>query len=737
MNSFPFYRQLNTMDCGPTCLKMIAKHYGKHFSSERLRKLIGNNKMGSSLYGLSETAEVLGLTTTGLKLTYTQLLDTPVPCILHWDQNHFVVLVSASSKKIKIANPASCISNYTKDEFCKHWISTSDNNSNDLGTVLVLEPTPLFYKQLSDLDNKNFNWKFIGKYLLTARTYIVQVFLSLLVTSLLTFFIPFLTQNAVDKGISRKDLSFLEMILIGQIVFVFSHTIIGFVRSKILLRISNIMNFQILYSFWSKLTKIPISYFDLKQTGDTLQRIEDHKTIQQFLTGNALNTLFSLLTFGIYSVLLAMYNQVLFLIFITGTTIYLFWVRLFANTRNRLNYENFHLSAKENNTTLQFIQGMQEIRLNNAENQKKSEWAKLQYDIFKIGLQSLNVSQTQSAGGTFITQLQGLILSFLVAKLVISNTLTLGAMIAIQYMLGQLTGPVQQWIGFVQGLQDAKISLKRLNEIHELPDEENQITPLKSELPKDKSIIIKNLTFSYPGTYGESVLSNVSFFIPQHKTTAVVGMSGSGKTTLLKILLKVYDEYSGDIMVGEYCVDNNINDFSKISHSYWRSKVGAVLQDGFIFNDTIIRNIAVGDENINFERLCESCRVANINSFIESLPNKFFTKLGADGMSLSMGQRQRILIARAVYKNPEYIFFDEATNALDATNEKIILENLANVFDKKTVIIVAHRLSTVMNAHQIIVLEKGKIVEVGNHQELLLLKGKYYELVKNQLELVG
>ena len=481
-----------------------------------------------------------------------------------------------------------------------------------------------------------------------------------------------------------------------------------------------------------------MSYFDVHHTGDTLQRIGDHRTIQGFLTGTALNTLFSFFNFIIYAIVLVIYSVQLFFVFCVGSIIYFAWVQLFLRIRRKLNYETFHLSAKENNTTLQLVQGMQEIRLNNAEKQKRWEWENIQANVFKLGFKGLNYSQIQSAGATFINQIQGIAISFIVAKLVIEGQLTLGTMLAVQYIIGQLGGPVQQWVGFIQSLQDAKISMERLNEIHQLDDEEDTEKTYITQLPEHKSLVVKDLSFTYPGAGNNPVLEDIHLNIPENKVTAIVGTSGSGKTTLVKILLKVYEQYDGEIRIGEITPSRQPSyglKFSFISHQYWRSVCGAVLQDGYIFNDTIARNVAVGDETLDTNRLIQSCRVANIHSFIESLPNGYYTKLGAEGTGVSQGQKQRILIARAVYKDPQYLFFDEATNSLDANNEKEILENLDTFFRGRTVVVVAHRLSTVKNADKIVVLDKGRIAEEGTHEELTLLKDKYYELVKNQLEL--
>lgn len=746
MRSFAYYRQLNAMDCGPTCLRMVARYYGKHFNADTLRQMAGFNKSGVSLLGISDTAEKMGFRTRGVKITLEQLRDAPLPAILHWDQHHFVVLYKLNKHSAKIADPGKGIITYSKEEFLKKWEAIPSPLGRDregLGVALLLEPTPVFYELESQKENK-LSWNLVLQYLRSAKWQLVQVFAALIITSLLSLVFPFLTQSIVDTGINTHNLQFVVIVLIAQVMLTFSQTIVGFIRSRLLLRVSNILNIQILSDFWIKLTKLPVAYFDAHHTGDTLQRIGDHRTIQGFLTGTALSTLFSFFNFIIYAIVLVIYSVQLFFVFCVGSIIYFIWVQLFLRIRRKLNYETFHLSSKEKNTTLQLIQGMQEIRLNNAEKQKRWEWENIQANVFKLGFKNLNYSQVQSAGATFINNIQGIAISFIVAKLVIDGQLTLGAMLAVQYVIGQLSGPIQQWVGFVQSFQDAKISMERLNEIHQLDDEEDPEKSYITQLPEQKSIIIKDLSFTYPGAGNDPVLENINLAIPQNKVTAIVGASGSGKTTLVKILLKVYEQYEGEIRVGSGSFSTSSErglggeaglKFGFISHKFWRSECGAVLQDGYIFNDTIARNIAVGDETINTNRLIQSCRIANIHSFIEALPNGYYTKLGAEGTGVSQGQKQRIMIARAVYKDPAYLFFDEATNSLDANNEKEIVENLERFFKGKTVVVVAHRLSTVKNADKIVVLDKGKIAEEGTHEQLTALKGKYYELVKNQLEL--
>lgn len=741
---FTHYKQMNAMDCGPTCLRMVAKFYGRHYNTDTLRQKAGFSKEGVSLLGISNTAEKIGFRTRGVHVPVKQLNEIALPCILHWNQNHFVVLFSVKRNAFRIADPARGIITYSRHEFEKHWVSRITENKEQTGIALLLEPGPYFYEQEGEEERK-LSWKLVLQYVMQSKWQILQVLIALLITSAIQLVFPFLTQSIVDTGINGQNLSYITIILAAQLMLTFSRTMVDFIRSRLLLRISNILNLQILSDFWIKLTRLPVSYFDVHHTGDTLQRIGDHRQIQNFLTGTALNTFFSIFNFIIYAVVLVIYNVQLFFVFLIGSIFYFSWVQFFLKIRRKINYQTFYLSAKENNATLQLVQGMQEVRLNNAEKQKRWQWENIQAAIFKLNFKNLNYNQWQQAGATLINGVQDIVITFLVARLVIDGQLTLGAMLAVQYIIGQLSGPVNQWVGFIQSAQDARISMERLNEVHQVEEEERAGKFYTAVLPENKTIHLQNVSFTYPGEGNEPVLKNINLVIPEGKVTAIVGVSGSGKTTLLKLLLKIYAQYEGSIRVGmDTYVAHNISSvngspagirFENISPSRWRNKCGAVMQDGFIFNDTIAGNIALGNDDIIYRRLISSCSTANILSFIEGLPNGFYTELGSEGVGLSQGQKQRLLIARAVYKNPDFLFFDEATNSLDANNEKEIVENLAAFFKGKTVVVVAHRLSTVKNADKIVVLQQGEIIEEGTHRELTEMRGAYYELVRNQLEL--
>lgn len=731
--SFPIYKQLDTMDCGPTCLRMVAKFYGKSVSLDYLRNKSQYGKEGVSLLGLSEAAESIGLKSIGSKLTFDQLLeDAPLPAIIHWDQYHFVVLTpNSSKKKLIIADPSKGILKMNKEEFLKHWVSTKENELNK-GIALLIETTPLFKEFVIEDEKQSSNtrvkWNTLLFYVKEQKFSFFQVFLGLLVGSILQIIFPFLTQNIVDTGINTQNINFIQIILAAQLMLLFSQTIVEFIRSRILLHISTRINISLLSSFWAKLLRLPMQFFDSKHPGDIVQRINDHHRIENFLTGTAINTFFSIINLFLFSIVLLNYNVTVFTVFALGSILYLVWIQVFLKYRRKIDYKRFAIASKENNATMQLVYGMQEIKLNNAENTYRWAWEGLQAGLFKLNFKSLSFNQYQQMGAFFINQGKNILITFIVAKLVVDGQLTLGTMLAVQYIIGQLNSPVEQLIGFTQQAQDAKISLERLNDIHSLEDEEPQQKHFYHNLPDDRNIQIKDLSFTYPGAGNEPVLKNINLNISHGKVTAIVGMSGSGKTTLVKILLRFYESYKGEIYIGKV-------NFKTISPKFWRSVSGAVMQDSFIFNDNIQKNITVSEERIDNERLLHASKTANILPFIESLPLGFYTKLGSEGNGISGGQKQRIAIARAVYKNPQFIIFDEATNSLDSNNEKVILENLENFFKGKTVIVVAHRLSTVKNADKIIVLEKGIIVEEGNHFELIALKGKYFELVKNQLEL--
>jgi ATP-binding cassette subfamily B protein len=724
---FTFFPQPDAMDCGPTCLRMVAKHYGKSYTLQSLRNRSYITREGVSLLGISDAAESIGFRTMGVKAPFEKLEQEGVtPFIAHWQQNHFVVVYQITKDKVFVADPAKGKISYTKQEFLKYWLSSKEKGE-EVGIALILQPTPDFYEQEDEKADKT-KFRFLFQYLRPHKKLVVQLVLGLLLGSLLQLIFPFLTQSIVDFGIANNNLSFIYLVLIAQMVLFVSRMTVDFIRSWIMLHISTRINISLISDFLIKLMKLPIGFFDTKMTGDLLQRIGDHHRIENFLTGQTLSTLFSFFNLIIFGAVLAWYSLKIFLIFLIGSVLYIAWIYLFMKRRRELDFKRFQEASAEQSNVIQLIQGMQEIKLQNAEKQMRWDWERIQVRLFKVSIKGLALNQYQQLGTVFINETKNILISFFAAYSVIQGQMTLGMMIAVQYIIGQLNAPISQFITFMQSLQDAKISLERLGEIHNQEDEEDISEEKVAMLPVDKSIRVNEVKFQYDKPHGAMVLDGVSINIPENKITAIVGTSGSGKTTLVKLLLGFYKLNSGEIQVG----DNQLKNYAQ---SWWRGQIGAVMQDGFIFNDSIAKNIAVGQENIDKTKLLEAVRTANIQEFIESLPLGYNTKIGGEGHGLSQGQKQRILIARAVYKNPHYLFFDEATNALDANNEMVIMNNLNQFFKGRTVVVVAHRLSTVKNADQIVVIEKGKIVETGNHQELTKLKGSYYELVKNQLEL--
>lgn len=715
------------MDCGPTCLRMVAAYHGKHYSLPSLRDKSHITREGVSLLGISDAAEAIGFRTMGVKVSFEKLKkENPLPCIAHWRESHFVVVYKIAKGIVYVADPGSGKITYTEAEFKQHWAKTMvDGELN--GICLLLEPTPAFYEADDEKANRT-KFRFLFQYLRPHKKFLYQVVLAMLVGSLLQLMLPFLTQSIVDVGISNQDIDFIYLVLIAQMVLFVSQMSVNFIRSWILLHVSTRINISLISDFLIKLMRLPIGFFDTKMIGDIMQRIGDHRRIEQFLTSETLSTLFSLINMVIFGAVLAYYNFTIFWVFLAGTVLYIGWVLLFMKRRRELDYKRFQQASDNQSTLYQVITGMQEIKLNNCEKQKRWGWERIQAKLFKISIKGLALSQYQQVGSVFFSEGKNIVITILAATAVIKGEMTLGMMMAVQYIIGQLNNPVSQLIGFVQSLQDAKISLERLGEIHNKEDEESPDDPKISILPSERSIVIDELTFQYEGPHSPKVLENINLIIPEKKITAIVGASGSGKSTLIKLMLGFYEPADGHIKLGETQLNN-------ISSRLWREKCGVVMQDGYIFSDTIANNIAVSDEYVDKEKLLHAVKVANIQEFIERLPLGYNTKIGQEGMGVSQGQRQRILIARAVYKNPEFIYFDEATNALDANNEKVIMENLEEFFQGRTVVVVAHRLSTVKNADQIVVLDKGKMVELGTHKELVAKKGYYYELVRNQLEL--
>ena len=722
-----YVRQLDSMQCGVACLSMICNHYGKNISVRTLSTICFASNEGVSLKGLSEAATLLGFNTYSCRVNISDLSESNIPCILHWNQKHFVVLYKIKNNHYYIADPGRGEIIYSEEEFKKYWISTIVDGK-DMGIALFLNPEPTFYQKIEDETNTPRSFSFLFSYVKQYRKYFGQIVLGLLVGCVLQLIFPFLTQAIVDIGITHKSINFIWLILLGQIMLTFSRSIIDFIRRWLLLHISMRINISFVSDFFIKLLKLPMSFFDTKLMGDLLQRISDHSRVENFLTKELLSITFSILSFIIFGIVLCVYDKLIFCVFLLGSLIYGAWLMVFIKRRRVLDYEIFDKQAKNNNYTYQFITSMQEIKLQDCEQRRRWEWEDVQTELFEVQMKGLKLQQTQEAGSIFINEVKNIVITVLSATAVINGEMTLGMMLAVQYIIGQLNSPVEQLMSFIYTIQDVKIGLERINEVHLNDNEENSNRRIATLNKDDYSITISDVAFKYDPHALKNTIENINFNIPRGKVTAIVGASGSGKTTLIKLMLGYYPVRNGNIKIGE-------SDISEINLKWWRRQCGVVMQDGVIFSESIARNIAIDDGEIDKERLVKAAEIAKIHDYIMGLPLKYNTKIGRDGVGLSQGQKQRILIARAVYKNPQFIFLDEATNALDAKNERAIVESLNEFYKGRTVVVVAHRLSTVKNADQIVVLDAGRVVEVGDHNTLIAKQGTYYNLVKNQLEL--
>lgn len=719
------------MDCGPTCLRMIGKHYGKSFDLAYLRQLTSLTKNGASMGGLVDAAEKIGFSTLAVNTSFNDLASgIPLPCIAHWRQRHYVVVYEASETEVKVADPAFGLITYSPEEFLKGWIPDKVKSEDAESILLLFEPTPAFYDQEENEEQKRSLLGFLKSYFRPFKRLTFQLILGLLVGSFAQLALPFLTQQIVDVGINTNNVNFIYLILSAQLMLFISQTSISMIRSWLLLHITSRMNLRMLSDFLTKLLNLPISFFDSKNQGDLLQRIQDHNRIQSFLSATTLDVIFSFIPFVIFGAILWYFNASLFMIFLIGSVVYMCWILIFMKRRAAIDYRYFDQASGNQSSTIQLINGVQEIKMNGSEKRRRWEWEAIQTRLFKISMSSLALSQSQNEGGRFINEIKNIVISFVAAKSVISGEITFGGMLAVQYIIGQMNVPVNNFITFIRSYQDAKLSIARLNEIHSLPNEELANDQLIHQLPTLKSLTLENVSFRYGSSASPEVLKNINLVMPAGKVTAIVGASGSGKTTLLKLILKYYEPTGGDILLGNRSLKN-------YGYNFWRSQCGVVMQEGYIFSDSIARNISESDMNglINQAKLQTAIHGANIEAFVDKLPMATNTRIGSSGMALSGGQKQRILIARAIYKDPDFLFFDEATSSLDAINEAIIMRNLEAFFTNKTVIVVAHRLSTVKKADQIVVLDGGQIVELGTHLELIQKRGYYYTLIKDQLEL--
>lgn len=723
---FPFYPQLEAMDCGSTCLRMVAKFYGRFYSLEYLREISNTGKDGVSLLDLSEAAELIGLKTLAVEADIVQLQDViPKPCIINWGNNHFVVVYHQDSSKVWIADPAQGKYKLNNDEFIQKWIG-EDADVENSGIVLICQSTPDFYT-FNGKESQKGSWQYVSNYFKQYKALIFQIIIGLFLGSTLQLLFPFFIKSIVDIGINNNDLSFIALVLIAQLILFISQISVEFIRNWNILHVGSRVNISLLSDFLIKLTKLPFRFFDTKLPGDLIQRFNDHERVQKFLSSTSLISIFSILNLLAFGVVLLFWNKAIFTIFIIGSLLNIVWVLGFMKWRKSLDIKRFEYNRDNQNSINEMITGMQDIKLFNAEKLKRWSWEKVQAKLFNTETENLKLEQVQRAGALFFNETKNLLIIYLVAQGVLNTTLTLGMLVAIQYIIGQLNMQINQLTEFLKSMQDAKISLERIGEIH-LKENETVIEENNIVFPSEGDIVLENVNFSYGGVNATPNIKNINLSIPNGKITAILGPSGSGKTTLLKILLNLYKPTEGNIKLGEL-------NLLSVNPRLWRSKIGVVMQDGHLFSDSIAKNIALGEEIIDKRKLQQSINLANLQSYIEYLPLGYNTVIGPEGQGLSQGQKQRILIARAVYKEPDFLFFDEATSALDTFNEMLILENIKAAFKNKTIIIVSHRLSTVLKADQIVVMEDGEMIEVGSHEELTFVRGAYYQLVKNTLEL--
>lgn len=728
MASFKHIFQTDSMDCGAACLCMIARHYGKNYSLEFFRKNAFIGKEGISMLGLSMAAEKAGMHSLCAKISIEQLANEIIlPCILHWDNKHYVICHKVSGKKnltFHICDPAFGCMKVCQKELYRHWIS-GKFEGEEVGVAMQIEPGINFHNKGIKKAPHKFSMKYFLKYIMPHKWSILQLLLGALVLISLGYISPFISQAIVDIGILKKDLAFIILMVIAQIIINTSKTIIIFFQSWISLRMNTIINVNLVSNYLNKLSQMPMSFFESKTMGDILQRIGDHDRIKSFLMNDTINVIFSITTFIAFVVVLGIYNIHILSIFLLGNAVYVTWVLSFMKYRKELDNKAFHESALLQNNMVQFIQGMQEIKLNCIEREKCWEWEHLQARLYKISRKAMLLGQIQSAGSLIFSSTTGVVLSYITAQKVVTGEMTLGMMTSLSFILGQVAAPIGSFIGFAQRYQDAKISLERLADIHSQDDEHKEYEEKKSILPKDKNIILNKVSFSYSGNINNLVLKNISIQIPQNKITAIVGKSGCGKTTLIKLLQGLYKPLSGEIMIGDTVLEN-------INKYVWRNHIGAVMQDGYIFSDSISKNITLHNE-VDIQKLESVLKAVNLNDFIQSLPHGYDTKIGNDGMQLSQGQRQRILLARILYRKPQVVFLDEATNALDTQNEFYIMNNIRELLYNHTIIIVAHRLSTIKKADNIIVIDNGEVIEQGTHERLLEQKGTYFQLINTQL----
>lgn len=725
--AFPLVKQRDAMQCGAASLAMIYRHHsGRDIGIDEVEGICGSSKRGVSLLAVSETARTLGFSTMGCRMGGDALSHVPLPCILHWNGNHFVVLYRICKGTYHIADPGRGRLRYSREEFMQKW--TGNTGGEAEGIALLLEPGEKLATGAASHQDGRHTLRFLLRHMSGHRRQLVGIVLALAAGSALQLIMPFLTRAVVDLGVNGRDIGLIWLILLGELMIVAGSTVTDFIRRRLLLRVSMKVNISLVCGFFVKLLRLPMDYFDRKLIGDLMQRMGDHWRVQTFLTDQMLGIIFATISLIVYGTVLLIYDVPVFLIFLSSGVAYGLWISAFLKKRRKQDFEMFDCQTENHSRTFQFLTSMQEIKLQGCERRRRDEWEQCQERLFGVRKRSLSLRQKQEAGSVLINEVKDILITVVAATAVIDGRITLGTMLAIQYMVGQLSGPVSRMMEFIYSMQDVRISLERINEVHGADNEEEDGSRSTGFDGDDRSIRIEGLSFRYNPHSPGLTLDNVSIEIPSRKTTAIVGASGSGKTTLVKMMLGYYRPERGSITVGGMPL-------AGMDLRWLRSRCGAVMQDGVIFSESIARNIAVDDGEIDTDRMESAAVAANIASFIEGLPQRYDTVIGRDGVGISQGQRQRILIARAIYRNPDFIFLDEATNSLDAENERKIVERMRGEFRGKTVVVVAHRLSTVMDADRIIVMDNGRVAECGDHRSLTAKKGIYYNLVRNQLEL--
>ena len=724
LDRFPVEYQMNSQDCGPASLKIIAKHFGKYYSLQFLRDRCGITKEGVSLLDLSTGAESIGLRTLAIKCTIADVVNNiPFPAIIFWKESHFVVVYRSDKKHVWVSDPAKGHVKYSHEEFKKGWYQQDEQQ----GVLLAVETTADFKNNQAEKRQRMNSFSDILKYFIPYKRNFSLILIIMLIVTALQGMLPFISKAVIDVGIKTSDMNFIYMILIGNIAILLSVMIFNVLRDWILLHITARVNISLISDYLIKLMKLPVTFFENKLLGDILQRAQDHERIRNFIMNNSLALVFSTLTFVVFSIILLIYNATIFYIFLSGSILYVCWVLLFLSIRKKLDWKYFELLSQNQSYWVETVSAIQDIKIYNYEKHRRWRWEEIQARLYHVNKRVLAITNAQNLGAQFIENIKNMGIVFFCAMAVIKGEITFGVMISTQFIIGMLNGPLVQFINFIVSAQYAKISFLRINEIRQLQDEEELLSIGNTTiLPKTRTLILENVSFQYTNN-SPIVLRNIYLCIPENKVTAIVGGSGSGKSTLLKLLIRLYKPSYGEIKMDTM----NVN---AINLRQWRNMCGVVMQDGKVFSDTILNNIVLDDEHISYERLKEVCRIAQIEDEINAMPKGFETKIGESGRGLSGGQKQRLLIARALYRNPQYLFLDEATNSLDTINEKLIVEALNNAFQQRTVVVIAHRLSTIRHADQIIVLDKGSVVEVGNHDTLMEKKGAYFKMVASQFQ---